>query len=158
MLLPRQRPTICQTIPLKEVSRKLPVMQMQSIMNRLHMKAMDQTVQPSSLMLWPITRTVPLPMCAALSPRARAVLEPRAVYLTCLIKRDRSSLTRKSVIWMQMIWWWWHWMQVQRISQRKKIPSSCWQIRMIFLLSVKHWSRRRSLWPMHRWPWSRRPM
>ncbi len=31
--------------------KKLPVMQMQSIMNRLHMKAMDQTVQPSSLML-----------------------------------------------------------------------------------------------------------
>ena len=48
MLLPRQRPTICQTIPLKEVSRKQPVMQMPSTMNRLHMKAMDQTVQPSS--------------------------------------------------------------------------------------------------------------
>ncbi len=39
----------------------------------------------------------------ALSPRARAVLEHRVVYLICSTRRVRSSLTRKSAIWMQMI-------------------------------------------------------
>lgn len=48
-------------------------------------------------------RTVRLVMSETPSQRVAEVLERRAVYPICLMKRDRSLSTRKSAIWRQMI-------------------------------------------------------
>ena len=47
-------------------------------------------------------RTVQRPMSAMPLQRDREASVHRAVYLTCLTRRVRSSSTRKSAIWMQM--------------------------------------------------------
>lgn len=48
-------------------------------------------------------KTVQLQMSEVPSQKEAEASEHRAVFLSCLIKRDRSSLIRKNVKWKQMI-------------------------------------------------------